>query len=276
MIFPRIKKKIKRYFRPEDRKFLRQIQNQWMLLRNARKPAPIGKEPTLIYSTMRTGSTLLTSLLNSHPEIRCLGEVLNPVVHIGIPFDRHDARDSLRHIDQSLSDPSGKACGIKLPLLQLRQAGLTPEDLHRRYPQARIIVIYRENLLAQYTSLVIVSALGRWHTSHPKKIFNDRIFISRESAVEFASSIKQIYRNLHSYPWIVSRALWLSYEELSQDPNQCFKTRIGPHLELRPHPLKSHLKKQNPRPLEESIANYEDVIDIVAQGDIFNLKLPHL
>lgn len=110
-----------------------------------------------IFAQGRTGSSLLRSLLNTHPEITCVGEVLGPdPVLFPVRFVERHAR---------LTDTP--AFGFKVKIYQLtRHQGLADPArfltaLTRR--GYHLLYLHRRNVLRQAISNSFALAAGRYH-----------------------------------------------------------------------------------------------------------------
>src|SRR5262245_32166378 len=92
-----------------------------LLLRHSR-PRPACK-PIFVLSTLRTGSNLLVSYLNSMRGVRIAGEILHPDQMAGVP--RGISKTAvLRHIQLSLNRCDAEICGAKLPSVHLQSHDL--------------------------------------------------------------------------------------------------------------------------------------------------------
>ncbi len=99
----------------------------------------------------RTGSTHLVSLLDSHPQIRCFGELFTyqegTLDEAYITSSRSDPEDYLAHLTAPLTE---SAVGFKLPLSSLRAH---PDVLELLQPKdLRMVRLRRLNLLALLVS----------------------------------------------------------------------------------------------------------------------------
>ncbi|QUJ76004.1 sulfotransferase [Sulfitobacter albidus] len=122
----------------------------------------------VILGLPRSGSTYLMTLLNAHRDVICTGEQFNPyaVISDGPPDDSHDAvmgrdRDPVAHMkavfDQA--EIKGVACGgfkymIGHNIKILQEIASDPE--------IAIINIWRENKLAQVSSLIKAANNKKW------------------------------------------------------------------------------------------------------------------
>lgn len=99
----------------------------------------------------RTGSTHLVSLLDSHPEIRCFGELFTyqegTLDEAYITSSRSDPEDYLTHLTAPLTE---SAVGFKLPMSSIRAH---PDVLGLlESPALRMVRLSRRNLLALFVS----------------------------------------------------------------------------------------------------------------------------
>ena len=124
----------------------------------------------LIIGLPRSGSTYLATLLNSHKDIECSGELFNPyaIVGIGEKTDDVDAvvdRDvkPLKFFNEFFAkDSKAKALGFKFMIGHnikvLREIGKNPD--------ISIIYIFRKNKLAQISSWMTAVCTGNWAKSN--------------------------------------------------------------------------------------------------------------
>lgn len=120
----------------------------------------------VIMSDSRSGTSLLSETLYSHPEILCHGEVFhpNPVHHLRgtlkplsvEEIKRRREEDPARFIDEVFDQPNYGAVGFKMWRAQ------NPEYCDRLLadPSVLKIIYERENVLARYSSSRLVKATG--------------------------------------------------------------------------------------------------------------------
>jgi hypothetical protein len=125
----------------------------------------------VLLAMARTGSYMLGSALNSHPEIKFFGELLkrNPLAEIDyldIQQLRKDADELIRNrlsdpvsfVDTVLSTPTtAKAVGFKLMLGQNEMA----VDHYIADRDVLKLLLHRDNMLAGYSSQVIARETGQ-------------------------------------------------------------------------------------------------------------------
>jgi len=118
----------------------------------------------VLFSRGRTGSKLLVQLLNSHPAVRCEGEVLNGFFwgaigqRLLLPLCK---RQPLPLLYYRAARSGAQAWGCKLFANQCSQPRQVVTGLARR--DWRIVHLWRRDLLSQALSLEVARATGRWH-----------------------------------------------------------------------------------------------------------------
>lgn len=144
---------------------LKKLPLQSLGLGKSRK-TPMGR--FVVFGLPRSGTTFLSTLLNSHRAISCSGEQFNPwsVVDFGKPDDRSDVvliRDAepLEHMRKvfAAADARGvEQAGFKFMLgHNVKVLRALADD-----PELRIIYVWRENRLAQVASMLKAMKSKRW------------------------------------------------------------------------------------------------------------------
>lgn len=204
----------------------------------------------LILTRSRSGSNLLVSFLNSHPNIYVEGEIFAEIAcskykkRLGHVFGRQPRRI--------------KAKGFKIFYYHPNNGPCTPlwTDLERM-PHLRVIHLVRRNMLRTEVSRKIAESQGTWTgTSFDKEASQRSKTISlnaealRESFEKTSAWIKDADSRFHEH-----QVLNISYEELSEDPIGTFQ-RVTDYLAVGFVPPKTNLHKQNPESLSHLITNY--------------------
>jgi LPS sulfotransferase NodH len=129
----------------------------------------------------RSGSTYLMSLLDAHRDVSCAGEQYNPfaVIGHGPVDDSHDAvlgrdKDPVAHMEAFFAkgEAQGLACcGYKYMI------GHNIKILHElaANPDVTIIYIWRENKLAQISSLIKAFQSKKWAQSRVNSHVSSKI-----------------------------------------------------------------------------------------------------
>lgn len=167
----------------------------------------------VILCSARTGSTLLVELLNLSPDIRCHYELLNPQLR-QFGLEGAEARDpELEARLEALrgSDVQGFMAEIRarapqphfgLKIFKGHNDRFEEEVLRDR--SWKKIVLYRSNLLAVYSSLLISQATGKWSQgggaaqvvggSSDEGVWNEQVHFDVEDFEKFAKRFQAPYR----------------------------------------------------------------------------------
>lgn len=130
----------------------------WTQVRALGQPPP--DRPIFVLATHRTGSTLLRAALDTLPGVSLAGEVLNQNNKPGIV--EMSRGELLTYLDRSLRAERAPVVGAKVMLTHLRPGVLPPEALVEAYPDARYVVLFRRDLLAQWISTRRAAESGAW------------------------------------------------------------------------------------------------------------------
>ena len=196
----------------------------------------------------RSGTTYLMSLLNGHPDIYCMGEQYNPYAVIA---ERHD--DSHLSVLNRDKDPVGfmEAFFASRNAQRVALAGFkfmighNIEVLRKLEadPDITLIYVWRDNRLAQISSLIKALQSKNWAQGRPNNHLEKKI----------QSTPRQISQRWHEFAtfdhlfsmWLETRPnpkITLEYRELFQPG---FAENICEFLNLEHHPkMKSRLVKQ--------------------------------
>lgn len=213
----------------------------------------------VILAAPRTGSNLLCTLLQSHPDVLCHHEIFNPDgIFTALP---------LRGTDFSLG---GMAERDADPLAFLERVWASGQDYesvgfkmtHRQQPQVfnkvctdpgiHKIVLKRQAMLKTYVSYLLAERSGIWEdyrdigtVTPPEPVTVD--YQKLKAAVEFN---EQYYADLDAI--IRGPRTDVTYEKLFEADTQ---QRLLNELNLGNHDLQAQSRRQNPQPLNELISN---------------------
>ena len=73
-------------------------------------------------------------------------------------------------------------------------------------------------------------------------------------------TIRDFYAELLERDWLREESLILSYEDLDADAQGIFDRSVFPFLGLPSYTVHAKHRKQNTRPLDETISNYEELL----------------
>lgn len=225
--------------------------------------------PFIIAAGPRSGSTLLQTLLHSHPNAICMHELL--VESGGTPrFSRYNLgrrKQLLRMREQSMEaflktvllDPQPPwvdAIGFKAMYVHPR------DEEKRRYtwemlgqmPSLRVIWL-RRNPVRRVISFAIALKTGKWVGEKTREAIHlDPEFLPRRLSFEeqeTEAARKRIEK---------CEVIDVQFETLTETPGAVL-TNIQEFLNLSTRPLHSSLTPQNPRTLREMVANFDEVKD---------------
>ena len=236
----------------------------------------------VVMGIQRTGTILLCSSLNQHPEILSLDEIFvnhpfykpgiipsfrNYVVEVGksdVPKLINHKRTIYKYLNQFYSLPDYTSRGFKLMANQANH--LTYIKKYLRKHKVKIIKMTRANVFKVYLSRYRAEQTGLFH-SRQKRIAKDiprlaKILITLP-VDRLLTELEEIERENRQLDHIVDSLqtpnITVKYESLVKD----FPTSLSDvlsFLEVTPDiPIKPARKKISPSLLSESIENCEDV-----------------
>lgn len=227
----------------------------------------------VIVSHGRSGSTYFRSLLNSHPAIRCYGELFNPVPKKTFFHPEHfplNIRETPAYLENLrrtksvdfLSDyiwrkyPSGrKAIGFKLFYYHAKEGPWSNlwEFIYND-PTIRIIHLHRKNRLKTFLSLEMAKKYDKWHSNvkdpEPIHLEIERCRLFFEEFQSYEDDIDEKFKN--------HKSIKFYYEDLVAHREYVMNSVLDLlSVENRPHssPMKK-LKKKN---LNEAISNFSSL-----------------
>ncbi len=244
----------------------------------------------IILTTQRTGSTFLVTCLETHPEIRCLGELLAGSRLFHVPeflfrfrygtkayrFVRSGAwwptRMMRRYLDEgrlgSMELGVKPVMAFKAMYNQIRPAWTM--DFLRGRKDLRVLHLRRNNLLKTYVSnqLLTVKRDDAWkpHTTTPVDAVSMRILPA--GAIEFMRKSAAEYE-AHERLFADHPRLALSYETMIDGAGieAGVAREICRFLGVAERPMQSKLVKMNPERLDEMVQNYDELASAVAKTE---------
>lgn len=220
--------------------------------------------PFVIVADLRTGSTLLATSLDRHPQIRCYGELFHsedlPDTRIeGLDRRNASAEKILRH---AFDGNGSRACGFKsMTFLPIDPRWRDAWERLCAVPGLRVLWLTRCDRLAQYASLEVARHTGVFHPDDDDGLYRpeNRPSITIDAAAfrawvkEREALLGRRRSELDGLP-----ALELDYETLTADWPQS-TARVQEFLGVEMTPIRQLKNKQERRPLAEVIANYDEL-----------------
>jgi len=235
----------------------------------------------ILLAYARTGSSLVMGALNAHPAIVMYNEIFLPFQdvrqkHVQTPsslYARLDDyyRDGADPVDFLKSHVYGrayaaekKAVGFKLSLVQLRTG---PEskfwDWLAGATDIRIIHLYRKRLLESYVSYQRAWKTNQWRIAsevHPADADLEPVTVDvdqfRKYADELIAYLAQVQTTFQAHP-----LLTIEYHDDVVAQFDDTMKKLEAFLDVESMPLPQKLQKQARVPLEESIANFDEVLE---------------
>lgn len=206
----------------------------------------------------RAGSTYLTTLLNSHPDILAQGEKLDILKQKG-----HNAQTQLEWTRQFLTPPligRNKARGYKTKLKDVLDQDGFAQLIQEM--DCKIIQLQRYNSVKAVISTINAKRL--WEASGNWNLLNEssRLPAFAVDPDEFAERLQQREawdRELEAYVQRLQLpTLTLHYEDLLKDENS-FKQRVYSFLGVKPKPAQGITLKNTNDDLREVILNFDEL-----------------
>ncbi|QUJ76137.1 nodulation protein NodH [Sulfitobacter albidus] len=226
----------------------------------------------VVFAEMRTGSNFLEANLNSFAGITCHGEAFNPHF-IGYPNS-----SSILGVDQETRD---RDPGILLRAIREDQAGMggfryfhdhDPRVLDRVLDDPRVgKVILTRNPLESYISWKIAQATGQWKLTDMKARKAAQAIFNADEFEAHLEALQQFQLKLMNRLQTSGQtAFYVAYEDLqSVEVMNGVAAYLGVPEAIEG--LDKSLKKQNPSPLSEKVANYGAMVQALGKLDRFDL-----
>ncbi len=225
-----------------------------------------------IYAAMRTGSNFLEENINEYPDLHCYGEAFNPLFMGGA--EKHEM------LGVSIEERDGNP-EILLDRMRSRTKGLPgfrffhdhdPRILEMTLadPRCGKIVLTR-NPVDSYVSRKIAAATGQWRLSNMKGARTAQITFDRDEFEQHLDRLQEFQlRLLRGMQTTGQTAYYIGYDDLRD-----LEVLDGLAAYLGVSHSKDHTSKrtkvQNPAPLEDKVANFDDMQAALARIDRFDL-----
>lgn len=225
----------------------------------------------VIVGVARTGSTLLTNLLNAQGRVLAFGELFRGDGAIGWdrwPFYSLQSPRLLRlHETRPLEFLEGEvfrnwpraiqAVGFKLFYYHARtgaQARLW--DYLQADPAVAVVHLKRRNILEQYVSLRVAHETNVWSTSTPGAPAPP-IRLEPEACLRHFEEVRGQEADCDAF-FAGRRIHELAYEDLLADRARAM-AGVAAHLGIDLGPLRPKIVRQRTQPLSAAIANYDEL-----------------
>ncbi|UXI70099.1 sulfotransferase [Tahibacter amnicola] len=222
----------------------------------------------VVVSARRSGSNMLCTLLDAHPDVLCHHELFNPR-GVFAALSCRTAPWCMDELRQRDADPSGflaqvwrrsagyRAVGFKMT------PGQSPSVLAAMLddPGIRKIVLRRRNLVRTFVSERIAEAIDQWELYDAAERMPDRprVRVDVGALLHHVADVQGFYRAVTGQMRATGqRWLEVAYETLAVHDAQ---SRLFDWLDVPalPEAVTARSVRQNPEPLEQLIANFREV-----------------
>ena len=222
-----------------------------LIARQRRKPA---EQSFVLFGRGRSGSTVLVDLLDSHPDICCLGEVL-----------RYPTFFPLSYVNRLLAEPDAPIRGFKLLSYQVRDMKRPAHsDALRDWiveNQVRIFHMKRDDLLRHAVSNIYARRREAFHSTDRKADQFKRIEVTPSELLSWMSGSEQLVQFEEDWLGTLPRETIVYERDLSTVERQAATRRrvlntfglpadAGHETDLRP---------VTPRNLDALLSNFDEI-----------------
>ena len=210
----------------------------------------------VIFTQGRTGSNLLRTLLNSHPNISC---IMEPFVrwHIKVVFPK-------LHIRGKLANCSKTVCGLLLHDMHLNFQKIKYADILSYFHNQgwKIIHLKRSNFFNQIVSARFAFLNRQWHYQSKTDFDSTRlrsIYINPAEMLEFLEEREARYLKQNEIMAQFPHLDIVFEDDLSPaEQHQPTVDKICNYLDIPSAPVKTKFIK-TPREIKDLLQNYEEI-----------------
>lgn len=214
----------------------------------------------VIVCQARTGSNLLVSLLNSHPNVSISGEIFD--------FLNGQSTKDIWNNQFKKYPKKIKVVGFKIFYQHPFDGEKDVWGIINKDPSILIIHLTRKNTLRSYISLKIAEKTNRWHESINSKDFpsEKKIKVDIEEYSKYCIKTDNYIKLTQKHFSKSHDFIELSFEELTKDNQKCIN-KISASLALETFYVSTKMIRQNPEPLNNLIINYNEVESFMNSAD---------
>ena len=225
--------------------------------------------PFVIVADMRTGSTLLHSSLDAHPEVRCLGELLHTSVlpdnvPPGIDPRSRDEMSGRELVARAFDAGAIKAAGFRAMIFlpSAEQARWQDAwDALAANEDLRVIYLTRRDRLAQYASVLVARETAVFHPPANDPVLKPenrpRVHVDAAEFRRWTQERDELF-DARRAQLEGKTSLEIDYETLTRDWAETIDA-VQEFLGVERVTLGQVKQKQERRPLSEVIANYDQL-----------------
>lgn len=239
---------------------------------------PLPENKFVIYTRGRTGSTVLSDLLNCHPEIFCDVEIFNflysknIVSYPGL---------YIRSCSKRAAINKKSTYGFKVKIAQLRY-----EHKYSNYEKIlndlnlrgwKFIYLKRDNFLRHKLSNIMTAESQIFHIVNSDSIKMPKIRIDCNSllkGIKFSEEVEKTEKeNLRNIPHLT-----LTYESdiIDNSKHQMTADKVFSYLNLKSSTVSTNYKRIIPDNLEDTILNYNELINFFKDTEYSKYLSEHI
>ncbi len=227
-------------------------------LRSPFNPSIKNSNNFVIFSSNRTGSTLLSSLLKSHPLISSNGEIF-------LKFRIVNFQKVLfpKLYIKGLKTGKNKSFCFELKTQHIKSVFLKKninmvQDLYNN--GWKIIYLKRLNIFRQATSHLIAAMTSQWHNFPDKPLVKEKVHINCEKLLQTIKWLetleleeKKILKDLEY------KTIYYESDLLEESNHQITCNSIANYIGIESMEVNSEIKKISSNKLSDQILNYDEV-----------------
>jgi hypothetical protein len=209
--------------------------------------------PFVIVAMGRTGSTMLTGMLDSHPQIECRGELFKP----GGEF-QHSGLSRRPYLERAAYLTNAPVKGFKMPFdWILDHPGIFDDLLALGY---RVIRLTRVSPVEQFASALLAQKNNAWNSEEPYAA--QSIEIDPWNFLTFlgTASLANVAMDRMTAQF---QRLYLTYESLGDAQTRASLLRF---LGVAQHALTTSTVRSRVVPLQEAVTNYQELVRFFSGG----------
>lgn len=205
--------------------------------------------PFIILTRSRTGSNLLVSFLNGHPDIFCEGEIF---AHVG-------SRDPISCLDAAFGRQPRRVLAKGFKIFYYHPLDADGSELWHRLSamtDLRVIHLTRENVLRTLLSRKIAGLQDTWTATK-----YDRVGVEVRRVEFSVAELEEGFRQTREWERVADarfgghKILKLTYEQIVDNPPETYAQMLA-FLGMHDDAPATTLRKQNPESLGALISNY--------------------
>jgi hypothetical protein len=229
-----------------------------------RRPSVPGKR-FVVFAHFRTGSHLLTGMLDAHPQVHCELEIFRPFLY---PRQYHVLSPHSLLKSRVLEVP-GNVYGFNLKLYQLRHLlwrRIHPEPRAVRLHEDgwQFIFLSRKNLLRQAISNLIANDSIRWHRALGETRSTQRFHLEPARLLKQIAWFERVaVLEAEAMDDIPHLRLFYESDFLDASTHQATLDRAFDYLDLPRIPVEASMQRVAPLRLGDNIENFSEIVEAI-------------